>query len=68
MQKLQRQPKNTGAWTHGDTKERERHQQNDDNIRWFAVKATLGKKSPYAALYFPVYFPFFPRFSLFSDS
>ena len=62
MQTLQRQAKNTGAWTHEDTEERERHQRKDDNFRWFSVNATLGKKSPYTAPYFPVYFPFFPSF------
>ena len=68
MQKLQRRAKNTGAWTHGDTEEQEGHQRNDDNIRWFSVKATQGKKSQYTAPYFPVYFPFSPRFSLYWDS
>ena len=62
MQTLQRQAKNTGAWTHEDTEERERHQRKDDNFRWFSVNATLGKKSPYTVLYFPVYFPFSPVF------
>ena len=68
MQTLQRQAKNTGAWTHEDTEERERHQRKDDNFRWFSVNATLGKKSPYTAPYFPVYFPFFCRFSLYGNS
>ena len=62
MQKLQRRAKNTGAWTHGDTEQREGHQRNDDNIRWFSVEALLGKKSPYTVPYFPVYFPFPPVF------
>ena len=59
---MQMQAHITGARKHGDTGERARHQRNDDNIRWFSVKATLGKKSPYTAPYFPVYFPFFPSF------
>ena len=57
---MQIQAKITEARKHGDTGERARYQRNDDNIRWFLVKATLGKKSPYTAPYFPVYFPFFP--------
>ena len=59
---MQIQAKITRARKHRDTGERARHQRNDDNIRWFSVKATLGKKSPYTAPYFPVYFPFFPSF------
>ena len=65
---MQMQGKIMGLWKHGDTGERARHQRNDDNIRWFSVKATQGKKSQYTAPYFHVYFPFFPRFSLYWDS
>ena len=66
--KLQRRAKNTGAWTHGDTEQREGHQQNDDNIRWFSVEATLGKRVHIQLRIFPYTFRFSPRFSLYWDS